>query len=95
MWIKGVRDICAGGGILTFLLRRDRRTTAILHAIAILALYMAIVAAFPLGKNRFEPEALAIFVYPPPNLCEHAAIWEDLVVIPRLPGRVPERERSI
>ena len=35
MWIKGIRDICAGLVILPFLLRGDRRTTAILFAISI------------------------------------------------------------
>ena len=36
MWIKGIRDIFSGLVILAFLLRGDRRTTAILYAIAIL-----------------------------------------------------------
>lgn len=35
MWIKGIRDIFSGLVILAFLLRGDRRTTAILFAIAI------------------------------------------------------------
>ena len=35
MWIKGIRDIFSGLVILTFLLQGDRRTTAILYAIAI------------------------------------------------------------
>ncbi len=35
MWIKGVRDIFAGLIILPFLFRGDRRTTAIIFAIAI------------------------------------------------------------
>jgi hypothetical protein len=35
MWIKGIRDIFAGLVVLTFLLRGDRRTTAILFAISI------------------------------------------------------------
>jgi len=35
MWIKGIRDIFSGLVILPFLLRGDRRTTAILFAIAI------------------------------------------------------------
>jgi hypothetical protein len=34
MWIKGIRDIFSGLVILAFLLRGDRRTTAILFAIA-------------------------------------------------------------
>ena len=76
MWVKGIRDIFSGVVVLTFLLRGDRRTTAILFAIATFipvadglvilhhlgfappifihwgtALYMAIVAAFLLGKK--------------------------------------------
>ena len=35
MWIKGVRDIFSGLVVLTFLFRGDRRTTAILYALAI------------------------------------------------------------
>lgn len=35
MWIKGVRDIFAGLVVLPFLLRGDRRVTAILFAISI------------------------------------------------------------
>src|SRR5580693_1297733 len=35
MWTKGIRDIFSGLVILAFLLRGDRRTTAILFAIAI------------------------------------------------------------
>ena len=35
MWIKGIRDIFSGLVVLTFLWRGDRRTTAILFAIAI------------------------------------------------------------
>jgi hypothetical protein len=35
MWVKGIRDIFSGAVILTFLWRGDRRTTAILYAIAI------------------------------------------------------------
>ena len=35
MWIKGIRDIFAGLVILAFLLKGDRRTTAILFAISI------------------------------------------------------------
>jgi hypothetical protein len=35
MWIKGIRDIFSGLVVLAFLLRGDRRTTAILFAIAI------------------------------------------------------------
>jgi len=35
MWVKGIRDIFSGLVILTFLLKGDRRTTAILYAIAI------------------------------------------------------------
>ena len=35
MWVKGIRDIFAGLVVLVFLLRGDRRTTAILFAIAI------------------------------------------------------------
>ena len=35
MWTKGIRDIFAGLVVLAFLLRRDRRTTATLYAIAI------------------------------------------------------------
>ena len=34
MWIKGIRDIFAGVVVLTFLLRGDQRTTAILYATA-------------------------------------------------------------
>ena len=36
MWIKGIRDIFSGLVVLTFLLRGDRRTTAILFALAVL-----------------------------------------------------------
>jgi len=36
MWIKGIRDIFSGLLVLTFLWRGDRRTTAILFALAIL-----------------------------------------------------------
>src|SRR6516225_6366616 len=36
MWIKGIRDIFSGLVILAFLLQGDRRTTAVLYAIAIL-----------------------------------------------------------
>jgi hypothetical protein len=36
MWIKGIRDIFSGLVVLTFLLRGDRRATAILFALAIL-----------------------------------------------------------
>jgi hypothetical protein len=32
MWIKGIRDICAGLVILPFLLRGNRQTTGILYA---------------------------------------------------------------
>ncbi len=35
MWIKGIRDIFSGLVILTFLFRGDRRTTAILYALAV------------------------------------------------------------
>jgi hypothetical protein len=35
MWIKGIRDIFSGLVILPFLLRGERRTTAILFAVAI------------------------------------------------------------
>ena len=35
MWIKGIRDIFSGLVVLTFLWRGDRRTTAILFALAI------------------------------------------------------------
>ncbi len=35
MWIKGIRDIFAGLVVLTFLFRGDRRTTAILYALAV------------------------------------------------------------
>ena len=35
MWVKGIRDIFSGLVVLTFLFRRDRRTTAILFALAI------------------------------------------------------------
>ena len=35
MWIKGIRDIFAGLVVLPFLLRGDRRTTAILFAVSI------------------------------------------------------------
>ena len=35
MWIKGIRDIFSGLVVLTFLLRGDRRTTAILFALAV------------------------------------------------------------
>jgi hypothetical protein len=35
MWVKGIRDIFSGLVVLTFLWRGDRRTTAILFAIAI------------------------------------------------------------
>jgi hypothetical protein len=35
MWIKGIRDIFAGVVVLTFLLRGDLRTTAILYSIAV------------------------------------------------------------
>jgi hypothetical protein len=34
MWIKGIRDIFSGLVVLTFLFRGDRRTTAILYALA-------------------------------------------------------------
>ena len=34
-WIKGIRDIFSGLVILAFLLQGDRRTTAVLYAIAI------------------------------------------------------------
>lgn len=36
MWIKGIRDIFSGLVVLTFLVRGDRRTTAILYALAVL-----------------------------------------------------------
>src|SRR5215470_4003767 len=36
MWVKGIRDIFSGLVVLSFLWRGDRRTTAILYAIAIL-----------------------------------------------------------
>ena len=35
MWVKGIRDIFSGLVVLTFLLKGDRRTTAILFAIAV------------------------------------------------------------
>jgi len=35
MWIKGIRDIFAGVVVLTFLLRGDLRTTAILYSVAV------------------------------------------------------------
>ena len=35
MWVKGIRDIFSGLVVLTFLFRGDRRTTAILYAIAV------------------------------------------------------------
>ncbi|MFZ0685045.1 MAG: DUF4267 domain-containing protein [Terriglobales bacterium] len=34
MWVKGIRDIFSGLVVLTFLIRGDRRTTAILFAVA-------------------------------------------------------------
>jgi hypothetical protein len=36
MWVKGIRDIFSGLVLLPFILRGDRRTTAILYTIAIL-----------------------------------------------------------
>jgi hypothetical protein len=36
MWVKGIRDIFSGLVVLTFLLRGERRTTAILFSLAIL-----------------------------------------------------------
>ncbi len=36
MWTKGIRDIFSGFAVLAFLLRGDRRSTAIVFAIAIL-----------------------------------------------------------
>jgi hypothetical protein len=36
MWVKGIRDIFSGLVVLSFLRRGDRRTTAILFALAIL-----------------------------------------------------------
>ena len=36
MWIKGIRDIFSGLVVLTFLWKGDRRTTAILYALAVL-----------------------------------------------------------
>jgi len=35
LWVKGIRDIFSGLVVLTFLFRGDRRTTAILFALAI------------------------------------------------------------
>ena len=35
MWVKGIRDVFSGLVVLTFLFRGDRRTTAILFALAI------------------------------------------------------------
>ena len=35
MWIKGIRDIFSGLVVLVFLVRGDRRTTAILYALAV------------------------------------------------------------
>ena len=35
MWVKGIRDIFSGIVVLTFLWRGDRRTTAMLFAIAV------------------------------------------------------------
>ena len=35
MWVKGIRDIFSGLVVLTFLFRGDRRTIAILYAIAV------------------------------------------------------------
>jgi hypothetical protein len=35
MWIKGIRDIFSGLVVLTFLFKGDRRTTAILYALAV------------------------------------------------------------
>lgn len=35
MWIKGIRDIFSGLVVLIFLFRGDRRTTAILYALAV------------------------------------------------------------
>jgi len=35
MWIKGIRDIFSGLVIMTFLFRGDRRTIAILYALAV------------------------------------------------------------
>ena len=35
LWVKGIRDIFSGVVVLTFLFRGDRRTTAILFALAI------------------------------------------------------------
>ena len=35
MWVKGIRDIFSGLVVLTFLFRGDRRTTAILYALAV------------------------------------------------------------
>jgi hypothetical protein len=35
MWVKGIRDIFSGLVVLTFLFRGDRRTTAILFALAV------------------------------------------------------------
>jgi hypothetical protein len=36
MWVKGIRDIFSGLAVLSFLLRGDRRATAILFALATL-----------------------------------------------------------
>lgn len=35
MWVKGIRDIFAGVVVLTFLSRRDLRTTATIYSIAV------------------------------------------------------------
>src|SRR5476651_986999 len=35
LWVKGIRDIFSGLVVLTFLFRGDRRTTAILYALAV------------------------------------------------------------
>ena len=36
LWVKGIRDVFSGLVVLTFLFKRDRRTTGILFALAVL-----------------------------------------------------------
>lgn len=48
MWVKGIRDIFSGVVVLVLLLRGDRRTTAIIYAIAV---FIAVGDGFVILKH--------------------------------------------
>ena len=65
MWVKGIRDIFSGIAILPFLIRGDRRTTAILFTLAIfipLSDGLVIVAHLGLASPLFIHWGTALYM---------------------------------